>query len=124
MMTHPDDGLSLPNQGGPRHRRQGLGRGLALLVAGAMLPALSGCLLPPDPPTIVASAGGTGPDDAYVVYSREQEDEVLRLLGLMVEGRELHLVNGTPYDMLATRHPATGEARDVWFDISRFFRRN
>lgn len=99
------------------------GRGLALLLAGALLPALSGCLLPPDAPTVLASAGGTGPDDAYVVSSEAQEQEILRLLGLDMRSRALHVIDGKPFDVLTTNNPQTGEARDVWFDISRFFRR-
>ncbi|MCL6250613.1 hypothetical protein M3P36_06090 [Altererythrobacter sp. KTW20L] len=99
------------------------GRGLALLLAGAILPALSGCLLPPDAPSVLASAGGTGPDDAYVVYSVEQEYEVLRLLGLRPERQSLHIIDGRAFDVIIATNPETGEARDVWFDISRFFGR-
>ena len=99
------------------------GRGLALLLAGAMLPALGGCLLPPDAPSVLASAGGTGPDDAYVVYSVEQEYEVLRLLGLRPERQSLHMIDGKAFDVIIATNPETGEARDVWFDISRFFGR-
>ena len=99
------------------------GRGLALLLAGALLPALAGCVLPPDAPTVLASAGGTGPDDAYVVYSAEQEREVLRLLGGEVQGQRLHVIDGRPFDVITLRDPQNGETRDVWFDIARFFRR-
>jgi len=84
---------------------------------------LSACLLPPDAPTVLASATGTGPDDAYVVYSAEQEHEVLRLLGLRVERRAVHMIDGRTFDVFTTTKPETGEARDVWFDISRFFGR-
>jgi hypothetical protein len=92
--------------------------GLALLAG--MLGGLSACVLPPDAPTIVASANGTGPDDAYVVYSRMQENEVLALLGLTAELRTVRTINGHPYDVVTARSRATGEAREVWFDISCF----
>jgi len=84
---------------------------------------LTGCLLPPDAPTVLASATGTGPDDAYVVYSVEQEYEVLRLLGLRRDSQALHMIDGQAFDVLTATDPQTGEARDVWFDISRFFGR-
>jgi len=96
--------------------------GFALLAAVAA-GGLSACVLPPDAPTILASAGGTGPDDAYVVASEAQEQEILRLLGLNMQSRRLHVIDGKPFDVLTTVNPETGEARDVWFDISRFFRR-
>ncbi len=92
--------------------------GLALLAG--TLCGLAACVLPPDAPTIVASATGTGPDDAYVVYSRVQENEVLALLGLVEAGRTVRTINGHPYDVITARRPSTGETRDVWFDISRF----
>lgn len=96
--------------------------GFALLAAVAT-GGLSGCMLPPDAPTILASAGGNGPDDAYVVASEAQETEVLLLLGLTMQSRRLHVIDGKPFDVITTTDPQTGEARDVWFDISRFFRR-
>ncbi len=84
---------------------------------------LTACVLPPDAPTVLASANGTGPDDAYVVSSVAQEYEVVRLLGLTVQQQRVHVINGQPFDVLSTINPETQEMRDVWFDISRFFRR-
>jgi hypothetical protein len=95
--------------------------GLALLAAVAG--GLSACVLPPDAPTVLASANGTGPDDAYVVSSVEQEYEVLHLLGLQVQRQSLHVINGKPFDVLTVVNPQTQETRDVWFDISRFYGR-
>ena len=106
-------------RGGRRHRR---GRALALALL-CLLPALGACALPPDAPTVLASASGTGPDDAYVVYSVAQEYEVLRLLGLQSRSQALHQINGHPYDVITAVNPQTGEEREVWFDISRFFGR-
>lgn len=94
--------------------------GVALLGAVA---GLSACALPPDAPTVIASANGTGPNDAYVVVSVAQEYEVLHLLGLQSRGQELHVIDGHPYDVIDTIDPQTQETRDVWFDISRFFGR-
>lgn len=71
---------------------------------------------------MIASANGTGPDDAYVVDSVAQEYEVLRLLGL--QSQSLHVIDGRPFDVLTATDPETKEAREVWFDISRFFGRS
>jgi len=71
---------------------------------------------------VIASANGTGPDDAYVVDSVAQEYEVLRLLGL--QSQSLHVIDGRPFDVLTATDPETKEAREVWFDISRFFGRS
>lgn len=93
---------------------------VALLAAAS---SLAGCVLPPDAPTVLASATGTGPDDAYVVSSVEQEYEVLRLLGLTSQAQRVHVINGQPFDVLTAINPQTQAVRDVWFDISRFYRR-
>ena len=98
-------------------------RHFAAIALLAVVGGLSGCVLPPDAPTVLASANGTGPDDAYVVSSVEQEYEVLRLLGLTVQQQSVHMINGQPFDVLTTINPTTQQTRDVWFDISRFFRR-
>ncbi len=73
---------------------------------------------------MIASANGTGPDDAYVVDSVAQEYEVLRLLGLQSQSQSLHVIDGRPFDVLTATDPETKEAREVWFDISRFFGRS
>lgn len=73
---------------------------------------------------MIASANGTGPDDAYVVDSVAQEYEVLRLLGLQSQSQSLHVIDGRPFDVLTATDPETKEARQVWFDISRFFGRS
>lgn len=95
--------------------------GAAMLAAAAW--GISSCALPPDAPTVIASANGTGPDDAYVVDSVAQEYEVLRLLGLQSQSQSLHVIDGRPFDVLTATDPETKEAREVWFDISRFFGR-
>jgi hypothetical protein len=95
----------------------------ALMLLAAGVGGLTACMLPPDAPTVLASANGTGPDDAYVVSSVAQEYEVLRLLGLTVQQQRVHMINGQPYDVLTAINPQTQQSRDVWFDISRFFRR-
>jgi hypothetical protein len=100
------------------------GRLLAgLVLLAGTLGGLSACVLPPDAPTILASANGTGPDDAYPVRSVAQEYEILRLLGLQSRGQALHTINGRPYDVITAVNPSTGQQRDVWFDISRFYGR-
>ena len=95
--------------------------GTALLAAAAA--GFSACALPPDAPTVIASANGTGPDDAYVVNSLAQEYEVLRLLGVESRSQRLHVIDGRPFDVISVTDPETQEARDIWFDISRFFGR-
>ena len=94
-----------------------------VLLAAVAAGGLSACMLPPDAPTVRASAGGTGPDDAYIVASEAQEREILRLLGLNTWSKRLHVIDGKPFNVLTANNPQTEETRDVWFDISRFFRR-
>lgn len=95
---------------------------LALLLT--LAPLLAACVTPPDAATIMASAQGTGPEDAYVVSSVAQEYEILRLLGLERGSQALHVIDGRAFDVLTARDPANGEMREIWFDISRFFGRN
>jgi len=96
-------------------------RALAVLVATAPLAA---CVTPPDSATVLASAGGTGADDAYVVTSEAQENEILRLLGVTVERRVVRVIDGRPFHVLTVRARESGETRELWFDVSRFFRRD
>jgi len=49
---------------------------------------------------------------------------VLRLLGLQSQSQSLHVIDGRPFDVLTATDPETKEARQVWFDISRFFGRS
>lgn len=100
-----------------------LRRQLAAFALLGVLAGLPACTLPPDAPTVIASATGTGPDDAYRVVSVAQEYEVLRLLGLEMRSHALHVIDGRPFDVLTARDPATGATREVWFDISRFYGR-
>lgn len=93
---------------------------LAVLALGA---GTSACVLPPDTPTVIASANGTSAQDAYRVSSLAQEYEVLRVLGLESRGQALHVINGQPYDVITAFNPRTQETRDVWFDIARFYGR-
>jgi len=95
--------------------------GLALLAATA---SLSACLLPPAAPTVIASAGGTGPQDAYRVASVAQELEVLRLLSLQPVRQEVRVLNGQPFDVVTAINHTTREERVVWFDITRFYGRS
>lgn len=95
----------------------------AALLACVLSAGLPGCVLPPDAPTVLASAGGTGANDAYVVSSVAQEYEILRLLGLQSQSQQLHRINGRSFDVVRAVNPRTEEAREVWFDISRFFDR-
>ena len=100
-----------------------MSRRLALAVLVALAPLATACATPPDAATVLASAGGTGPDDAYVIANVAQEAEILRLLGVELQSQALHVIDGRPFDVLTVRDPATGTTREVWFDISRFFRR-
>lgn len=102
-------------------RKGRLGQVLAVLVLCA---GTAACVLPPDTPTVIASANGTGPQDAYRVSSVAQEYEVLRVLGLEPRGQSLHVINGQPFDVISAYNARTQETRDVWFDISRFFGRD
>ncbi|MXO71333.1 DUF4919 domain-containing protein [Alteraurantiacibacter buctensis] len=97
-----------------------LALGLAVL---ALCAGTAACVLPPDTPTVIASAAGTSAQDAYRVSSVAQEYEVLRVLGLEARSQALHVINGQPYDVITAFNPRTGETRDVWFDIARFYNR-
>jgi hypothetical protein len=99
------------------------GRLAASLAVLALCAGTGGCVLPPDTPTVIASANGTSAGDAYRVSSVAQEYEVLRVLGLEARGQALHVINGQPYDVITAYNPRTQETRDVWFDIARFYGR-
>lgn len=74
--------------------------------------------------SVMAAAGGTSADDAFVVGSVPQEYAILKSLGLDLEVQSLHQINGKSYDVMRARDPKTGELREVWFDITRFFGRS
>jgi len=94
-----------------------VGRGRAAAALLALAPLMPGCATASDPASILASAGGTGPEDAYVVTSVAQEYEILRLLGLQPGTQALNVVDGRAFDVLTASAPG-GEPREVWFDIS------
>ncbi len=82
------------------------GRLAAWLEVLALGAGTSACVLPPDTPTVIASANGTSAQDAYRVSSLAQEYEVLRVLGLESRGQALHVINGQPYDVITAFNPA------------------
>jgi hypothetical protein len=104
-------------------RRQPVWQSLAAFALLGVLAGVPACTLPPDAPTVIASATGTGPDDAYRVVSATQQADVLRLLGLEQRSRVLRVIDGRPFDVLTVYDPATANEREVWFDIARYFRR-
>ena len=96
-------------------------RSLALLVA--LAPLATACVTPPDAPTVLASARGTGANDAYAISSAAQKSGILRLLGVQSQSQMRRVIDGRAFDVLTVRDTATGATREVWFDISRYFRR-
>lgn len=97
------------------------------LVVAALVLALcvgtAACTMPPDTPTILASAGGTGPGDAYRIGSWAQQRDVLAVLGLGPRSQTVRVIDGQPYSVVVAADGVTGETRNVWFDIARFYGR-
>ena len=96
-------------------------RTLALLVA--LAPLATACVTPPDSPTVLASARGTGAGDAYVISSEAQKREILHLLGAELQSQARRVIDGRAFDVLTVRDTASGATRELWFNISRYFRR-
>lgn len=99
------------------------GRLALAAVVLALCAGTAACVLPPDTQTILASAGGTGPADAYRVASWAQQRDVLAVLGLGPRSQSVRVINGQPYSVVVAADGVTGETRDVWFDIARFYGR-
>jgi hypothetical protein len=70
---------------------------------------------------ILASAGGTGPDDAYKVSSVEQEYRIAAALGLEVGRQSLNIDGKRQFDKLVCTDKKTGETRELWFDVTSFY---
>lgn len=71
---------------------------------------------------IYQSGDGQSAKSAFKVSSVAEEYELLGALGLRVTTQSLIML-AKPYDKMTVRDIQTGETRDVWFDISKFFGR-
>ena len=77
----------------------------------------------------LASGDGATQQTAIVIHSNNEGDgvgkeyEILRYLGLRPTTQSLIFdeKSGKPYDMIEVIDPMTGETRQVWFDISKYF---
>lgn len=65
---------------------------------------------------------GSTRETAYKVKSIGEEYAIMRKLGITVEMQSLVMGDdGHPYDVLRGTDAATGEKREIWFDIKSFF---
>ena len=73
------------------------------------------------------SGNGESPETAYVIYARDEgtgvakEYAILAYLGLRPGAQSLVNKGSKTYDMIEATDPRTGETRQVWFDIGKFF---
>lgn len=97
------------------------GAAAAILLAIVVAPAMAGCVRSLEQQ--LASTTGSGPETAFKVGSIGEEYQILGRLGLQRASQALVAHEGRMYDVLTATDPATGEEREVWFDISSFFGR-
>lgn len=71
---------------------------------------------------ILANGDGLSRKTAYVVSSIDQEYKILNYLQLKPEVQAL-VIEGKAYDVFTVKNLTTGEKREVWFDVSKFFGR-
>lgn len=71
---------------------------------------------------ILAKGDGLTRETAYTVSSVNQEYEILRYLGLKPISQSL-VMDKKAFDQFTAVDEITGEERNVWFDISKFFGR-
>jgi hypothetical protein len=69
---------------------------------------------------IMSKGDGASRATAYKVGSVRDEYEIVRLLGLETK-RQALIVEKKAYDLLTVVDPATGNERELWFDISSFY---
>ena len=70
--------------------------------------------------SIFASGDGQSAVSAYHVISVDEEYIVLSAQKLRLEQQSLR-TDGGAFDLMKVTDPATGEQREIWFDISAFF---
>lgn len=69
---------------------------------------------------IMAKGDGLTPATAFKVSSVKDEYQIVAALNMKVQSQSL-VVQKKPFDFLKVTNDA-GEVRDVWFEISRFYR--
>lgn len=68
--------------------------------------------------SIVGSSDGRGFDSAWVVFRGKEEAEVLKALGCAVESQNPTVHGERKFDVLLTRKVDSGEARELYFDVT------
>jgi len=68
--------------------------------------------------SIVGVGDGRTFDSAWVVFRGKEEAEVLKALGCATESQNLSLRGGRKFDVLLTRKADSGEARELYFDVT------
>ena len=71
--------------------------------------------------SIVGKGDGRGFDSAWTVYRVREEPEVLKALGCVVESQWVASHGGRRFDVLLTRKTDSGEAMELYFDVSEMF---
>jgi hypothetical protein len=71
--------------------------------------------------SIVGKGDGRGFDSAWTVYRAQEEPEVLKALGCVVESQSVASHGGRRFDVLLTRKTDSGEAMELYFDVSEMF---
>lgn len=71
--------------------------------------------------TIVSRGDGRGFDSAWTVYRVQEEPEVLKALGCVVESQSVGSHGGRRFDVLLTRKVDSGEAMELYFDVTEMF---
>jgi hypothetical protein len=71
--------------------------------------------------SIVGKGDGRGFDSAWTVFRREEESEALKALGCTVESQSSSTHGGRRFDVLLTRKIDSGDAMELYFDVTELF---
>jgi len=85
---------------------------------------LGACTTTPAPDLSAVQAGeqGASRETAIRVSNVRKEYEIAEALGYEVRQQSLSLYNRKAYDVLRVVDPKSGGERDLWFDITSFYR--
>jgi len=70
---------------------------------------------------VMAEGDGLTAASAFKVSSVKDEYEILQVLGLEIVSQSLVVLKKKSYDVLTAKDDA-GVVRELWFDVSRFYR--
>ncbi len=71
--------------------------------------------------SIVGKGDGRGFDSAWTVYRVQEEPVVLKALGCVVESQSVASHGGRRFDVVLARKADSGEAMELYFDVSEMF---